>query len=155
LMGPSIQFINNTLVCNYPASAFQWYMNDTLIAGAVDSVYTPAVTGNYSVVVVYKGCTLPPAYRLLNITDVHSAEVNDFALFPNPNSGSFEMIYHGVKDESATITIADMNGRIISEWNVFSKPGDNSIPVQINEKGIYILTLKNGSGIMNKKVTVQ
>jgi uncharacterized repeat protein (TIGR03803 family) len=107
---PVIKLLNGELESN-SASGNQWYLNDTLIAGATAYNLTPADTGNYTVQVTINGCSSPmsnPYY--IALTDTASASIN---VFPNPSSS--EVIITNPSSNPYTIQLFDMNGTNLME----------------------------------------
>ena len=65
---------------------YQWYLNDSAIAGATSSIYTEHAIGNYMVIVSDgNGCYDTSAvFPVLEITSVGTLNVINIKLYPNP-----------------------------------------------------------------------
>ncbi|MBP6730476.1 MAG: T9SS type A sorting domain-containing protein, partial [Chitinophagales bacterium] len=88
--------IANSNILSTPASGtYQWYLNDTAIAGATTAAFTAVTSGNYKVLVTDTGgCqnysnTLNVLYNgIVNTSTIKALQVK---LYPNPFSTAFTM----------------------------------------------------------------
>ncbi|MCS6991062.1 MAG: MopE-related protein [Chitinophagales bacterium] len=103
---------------------YQWIKGNNLIAGATQITYTATQTGTYKVMVTNaNGCSetssgvkVTNSCRLNNTTDsLH------FVLYPNPNTGRFQLIIHNGAAGPLHIEIFNLTGRL-----VFAQTLDNS-----------------------------
>lgn len=136
LAGPSvIASITDTAYClNCPAHltanyystigainpTYQWFRNDTAIAGATQQDYTATTSGDYTVSITYtfRGtCTsTSPSYFFL-YDDINTLESFSLTLYPNPAND--HAIINGMP-KGSIIHIFDLSGRSTSfegEWN--------------------------------------
>jgi hypothetical protein len=70
---------------------------------------------------------------------------SDMKLYPNPNHGSFELVYQSVFSGEAQVVVYDITGRDVyrQAWNVVE--GENTLSLQLNlPSGIYIVELLQG-----------
>ncbi|KAB1156888.1 zinc-dependent metalloprotease [Flavobacterium luteum] len=83
-------------------------------------------------------------------------ELTNFRLFPNPNNGSFTIQFESRTTNEIAITIHDVRGRLILEKR-FNNLGlfSQNISLSPIQKGIYIVTIKDGYGKMVKKIVVE
>ncbi|MBS1586169.1 MAG: T9SS type A sorting domain-containing protein [Bacteroidetes bacterium] len=97
-------------------ASYQWYRNAALINGATNNTYTAASNGLYFVKVTNaSGCVNNS--DTANITTLavgNIANSKDISLYPNPNEGIFTLRgMTGMNENTATIEISDVTGRII------------------------------------------
>jgi hypothetical protein len=76
--------------------------------------------------------------------------VNEFLLFPNPNNGQMELQYMIHNKQAAQLTITDVTGRLISNYEL----PENSSNLHINElelkSGVYFYTIKQNNSILKQ-----
>ncbi len=118
------------LTCNTdPTFSYQWRLNGTYIPGAVDSIYYPTQSGNYSVLISQNGC--PEVSNDISVT---------VAPTPNPpfitSSGSF------VPCQASSVTLSVPNNFATYSW---SSGGTSSSEV-ITSSGSYSVTVTNSGG---------
>lgn len=92
------------------------------------------------------GCTLS------NTT----SELSDFAIYPNPSNGNFNIQFTNNNNEEINITIFDIRGRKVFE-NSYANQTFFNENIQLNnvEKGIYLVTVTNGSSKEVKKISIE
>lgn len=111
-----------------------------------------ATTGKISVAV---GCGLVTGaedftIEELGINDVSKTKI---AVFPNPSSGIFNIQSHQ-SIENVTISIADMNGRIVYQSKSENLNG-KQLDLNNLQTGIYILSIKNNTFSHSQKLIKQ
>lgn len=91
-------------------------------------------------------------------TSLNATQYNlkDFALYPNPNNGSFTVQFTPDSQEAIGITVHDMRGREVFRNNYTSKGlFNNNINLQNAQSGIYMVTVQNGSRKEVRKVVIK
>ena len=70
-------------------------------------------------------------------------KANNLAIYPNPAHDHFTISGNLMHDGAATITISDLSGRIVSQYNKQFHSGAFQEDIDIHEltKGIYIIKL--------------
>jgi sugar lactone lactonase YvrE len=88
------------------------------------------------------------------VTNVAAAGIEQFAIsnnevniYPNPNNGSFSIIN---SNNIGELKVTDMLGQIVYE----SKPQSLNTALQIDNVGVYFITITTGKEISTKKVIV-
>jgi hypothetical protein len=76
--------------------------------------------------------------------------------FPNPNSGEFTVAYSSFIDESISIQLYDLTGRLISTENHEVNSGSNSIFLNYEDlnPGMYILNVEGSAGIQTETIVI-
>lgn len=98
-------------------------------------------------------------YYTLNFVGIyHDMNSPLQALFyPNPSNGNYTIELNAEKNETISISLFDINGKLISQnnWNVIQ--GTNTIHPTWNNlaTGIYILKIASETGEMNVKLEIQ
>jgi len=126
-----------TLTSNAAGASYQWIDCDngnSPVAGETSQSFTPAVEGNYAVIVTMNGCSDTSA--CINITFVgidNNTTNSQLNIYPNPNTGQF---FIELSCQSQII-ITDAYGR-----EVYSKEmnqGENFIDLNDKTNGVYFL----------------
>jgi hypothetical protein len=80
---------------------------------------------------------------------------NAFQIFPNPNSGSFAILFSKMMVEASQLSVLNMEGRIVNEQTI--PQNTNGIDVGMNHipAGIYIIKVANSKGIYSERMSVQ
>ena len=130
---------------------YQWYLNDTAITGATSRFYKVKELGYYSVKITDTiiGCSSFSLDTLLNCTlGVSDKSLsNQFSIYPNPTSGLFTI---SLEFDKAEISVTNLIGQEIIKINTTQK----STNLQIENNGIYIVTVKTHLGTTNQKLVV-
>ncbi|SCY91193.1 zinc-dependent metalloprotease [Flavobacterium caeni] len=86
---------------------------------------------------------------------VAQSEFTDFALYPNPNNGAFDVRFTPNSDD-VKINVHDMRGRQI--FNQAYRAGgmfQETIQLRNASSGIYMVTVENGSSRVVKKIVIE
>jgi hypothetical protein len=118
------------LSCNTnPNYSYQWRLNGTYIPGAIESVYYPVQSGNYSVLISLNGC--PEVSPEISVTIDQSLTV------PNISSTGFITPCLG-----GSITLSVPENYSSYNWS----SGGTASSETITSSGIYFVTVANNSG---------
>lgn len=137
-------------------ASYQWYFNSNPISGATDSIYTPTQNGNYYVVVTdANGCSSFSGTFVMNeVGIVTYAALSDLQLFPNPNNGSFTLVFDAT-GEAAQLRITDMTGRVVLEKNyAASGRTTDMLSLEGEAAGLYFAKLTSPRGESVLKISV-
>lgn len=74
------------------------------------------------------------------IRDIKSFEAS---VFPNPNKGNFNVRAAAPEAGNYNLQILDVSGRLIKSQLIYLEVGQQVLPLQINEKGMFIISLQN------------
>ncbi|MCB9226963.1 MAG: T9SS type A sorting domain-containing protein [Chitinophagales bacterium] len=136
---------------------FQWYLNDTAIYGATDSIYYPNVDGEYKAQISLKNvdglCKIFSFPYMIKTTGIYEQNNNvSFDIKPNPFL-NFIDINTDLTDEYKLI-IYDVLGRVLFKNNYM---GNQKIDLSKIEKGVYYIgIIKNeNEGIVYSKKLIK
>ena len=118
------------------ANGNQWYLNDTLIAGAMGKTYTPTVAGIYTLrVAAANGCVSDAsAPDTVTAADLASAGAGAVGIYPNPVvAGSVTIVPPA--GAVSTIQVFDITGRVF--WMGQGITGPVSVDCSGWAKGVY------------------
>lgn len=83
----------------------------------------------------------------------NAIDKNGFVVYPNPSSGAFTVKWSDLPKGNWTLNVHDVLGRIITSKKIDNNSDNTTL--QINTKGIYFVTLQNGSDRITQKVIVE
>lgn len=137
---PIINQINNDTLTITSNVSMQWYLNNTQIVGATDTVHVAQTSGNYFVMVTDSfGCVNYSDTITVTITSVDDLEEKFLSVYPNPTSTniSIELSQKG----NYSYIISNVLGKVLDSQILSYKEQ----PIQINmrqfKNGIYFITL--------------
>jgi hypothetical protein len=133
------------------AWAYQWYYNNSPLAGATSQVCTPLQNGNYVVVISDSlGCSASSAP--FNVTgvgiNVPQDEENSVIVFPNPAGKNFSVI---VPSTALQIVICNSLGQTVETGLV---NGRSMINFSIDAAGMYFIHVTGEKAILTKKIVI-
>lgn len=135
---PSISQKENKLISS-SATGNQWFLNDSAISGATDSLYSPLTNGNYSVQVTKNGCSSERSdtysYMVTSIND--PVLESRIVLFPNPIHQT--LYIKSAVTEPVEVRLFDQLGKMILVRKI--KFGTSEIDVTYLSKGVYLLLI--------------
>ena len=130
---------------------YQWLLDGNLIPGATGPTFSPTVSGCYQVTVNDSfGCPATSDTLCLTLNALESTLPPGISLFPNPTSGSCQVILNG------------KNGMIWELWDPIGRKlrsgtfstGKNSLDLQAESTGIYLLSIHDHSRIYPVRIQV-
>ena len=137
-----------TATANPPASAFSWFKNDVPVAGATTSTLNVqyADLGAYKASVTDgNGCT-----NISNIITIADSVVNIAFIYPNPNTGFFQVRYQGVEfnGQPRIITMFDGKGARVLQQSYATVTSYQVMDVHGEHlsSAVYALILSDASG---------
>ena len=84
---------------------------------------------------------------------INTFDSNAFSVYPNPSNGNLT-IKTNLPIEKASITVSDLNGRIVHQLNA-DVLENQSLDLSELQSGMYILTIKNESYNYSQKIIKQ
>ncbi len=133
----TITLIDDTLYSSQGFATYQWFYNNSLLAGANLYYYPATLNGNYSVLSTdSNGCE--STFEIQNvILSSNSIGYSDFALFPNPTANDFIIDLGTVA--SGKMNLLNNIGEVIHSQNLIS--GENNISTSEIAAGIYFIKI--------------
>jgi hypothetical protein len=83
-------------------------------------------------------------------------EFQDFALYPNPNTGDFTIRFNSSTNHKINIAVHDMRGRKIFD-NTYDNNGLFAQEIRLNntQSGIYLVSVQDGDHKIVKRIVVE
>lgn len=136
-----------------PTSSFSTYNGMNSGGAWIFAARRASATRNVAInSVTYTMCSTNTVVTLA--TD--NFEINDFALYPNPNNGNFTIQFTPTSGADVKVGVYDMRGR-----EVFNKSYQNSSlfnqTLQLNnlQAGIYLVNVQDGQRKIVKKIVIE
>lgn len=78
-------------------------------------------------------------------------------IYPNPSGGRFNLTADRPWKASVQLSIVNLFGQQVKQWNIWDAAGTNQIPIEIPEpdKGVYLLEIRSEGKRWVKKVVIQ
>uniref|UniRef100_UPI0037501397 zinc-dependent metalloprotease n=1 Tax=Flavobacterium sp. TaxID=239 RepID=UPI0037501397 len=82
--------------------------------------------------------------------------LENFALYPNPNSGNFNIQFNSLTNNEIKINVIDMRGRQVFN-NSFENTGliNQNLQLENIQSGVYLVTIQDGNRKEVKKIVVE
>ncbi len=145
----------------------QWWMNGDSVQNANVNLFhvtDSAMFGYYQVEVSYAGCSTLSDSILIDVLLPHTTGISKLnlistAVAPNPSSnGQFNLqIEISPSVVQMQIRIFDMMGNLINEIPIAHPANANSIEINLGNvaKGVYILQIKAGNEMENRRIIIE
>ncbi len=150
------------LVCN-PGPTPAGISGNIIPAQALSAFNGQSSTGTWTLTVVdaYNGdggklnswslniCTVAPL-------GIQQNQFTDFALFPNPNNGNFNLKFTSNSSNDIKVSVNDIAGRLVYD-NSFQNSGVFNQEINLNkvQAGIYLVTVTDGEIKTTKRIIVE
>jgi len=81
----------------------------------------------------------------------------NFNVYPNPAKDKLTVVFSSEKEQSYNLRLIDVTGRIVLNQNHHSVEGDNQYELNLSSisRGLYLVLLQNGDGVMQRKLIVE
>jgi hypothetical protein len=132
------------LTADETGASYQWLNCPamTQINGATSQSYTATANGDYAVIVTKNGCAETSAcYTITEVGILENSFGAGLLLYPNPTGGNFS-IDLGAQYQSTTVSITDINGKLVQSNNYRESQFLNLILEEA--AGVYLLIIEAG-----------
>ena len=138
---PIITQVGNTLEATTGFPAYQWYLNNSIIAGETQVAITPTNIGNYTVDAIdTNGCIVTSQEFNFVIQALNPLSNSEIIIYPNPASTVLNIVLD-VSKMNTQIEISNVQGEIIlSQKNNLSL---NQFNIENIANGIYFVRIGN------------
>ncbi len=160
---PVVHFNQHSFITDSGLFSYQWGYEDkytlkpTIIAGATSNRYeisNPDLTNKlYWVVTEHLWCKNKSYFNAPASVISVNAEATGLSIFPNPNSGAFNVQIEGKRGEAANIQVIDITGRVLLKRNC-SVDETTEIDTGLGQ-GIYIAQVLIGGRVLRHYFQVQ
>jgi len=156
---------------NYSGSSFSNSKGDNVVDNVERIDIDVPESGNYSLVVSHKGTleTVGPFdpkvqdFALILTGNSLTLGIDDnnaldnFAIYPNPNKGEFNISFNNNANDDVKIDIYDMSGRLVYKNSFINESVQFNKSIQLNgvESGVYIANVVKGNNITSHKIIIE
>ena len=146
-LNPTANITENggVLTSSITGVGYQWYLNNNLIAGANNINYTPTITGDYTVEVIFSnGCPTLSSPYLFILTSIIVDNFNEeIELYPNPTSKTINLQLTNTY-ETIIVHVRDLSGKLMATKEYTNTKQFN---FEIDQSpGVYIVEISNQAG---------
>ncbi|MBI5648205.1 MAG: VWA domain-containing protein [Ignavibacteriae bacterium] len=140
------------------AARYQWYHNNTPIAGSTTYTHQAVATGVYHVAVTdSNGCSSASAtfdVGTLGVVEIEGA--TDFDVYPEPSRGEFTITFPHPFVQPLTLTLRDILGRIVHTATLDPGATGRTHTVRLGNPvvGVYYLEARSGQAVRLRMVRV-
>jgi Subtilase family/GEVED domain/Secretion system C-terminal sorting domain len=151
-VAPVISLNSKVLTSNF-SSGNQWYLNDTLIAGATNQTYSVTAPGFYTDVVTDSvGCAL-----VSNVITYGIGSGINLSATPNPSDGQFKLQFYLSNTDNVEVTVVNSIGQRVyaSTYPDFNGLFSQDINLGNVSAGIYFLKVRIGGKNYLEKLVIK
>ena len=134
---------------------YQWLLNGSPIAGAIQETFTATESGEYSVVVSNDdGCEATSGPVTVTVSGaVNLPGIEAVKLTPNPFGNALRLTLTASQPVSLTVQITDIQGKILFE-KILPKQNhfEEKFDLQSLPSGVYFFTLKTEGGEWTERI---
>ena len=77
-------------------------------------------------------------------------------VFPNPNSGRFQLVFKQSFDREVTIRLFDLSGQVVLARQLSSAPRNSEIELVVNvSSGVYFLEVGSEERVFTQRLVIQ
>jgi minor extracellular serine protease Vpr len=135
----------------------QALIKDIIFKTAITDIYTkqPVDSSRWGAGKINAYAAIKRTIATIGVTEQKftQTQVN---LFPNPTTGSFQLYCEAIQNNDLQVTITDIMGKTIQQHKWTASAANNTLTIDLgNEnKGVYIVSIGNGSSTEVRKVLV-
>lgn len=154
-----VSITNNspTLIANAIGATYQWINCDSSLApinGATSQSLTPAVNGNYAVIVTQNGCVDTSDCVSIQNVAIGNMFERSLNLFPNPSKGSITLTFAAIPNQHIQLRLLDLNGKELAK-SLYRPTRTIKENFKDIAKGIYFLEIASGDQSVVRKLMIE
>jgi len=157
---PTITQAGSTLMCSVSGmSTYEWFFNGNTFAGCNSQFCTISQSGFYTVIITdNNGCSASSqTYSIIITGIVQQSAGSNISIYPNPNKGSFTFTFTALQSNEAEIKVLDVLGKTVyyKKAGITQEHELKEIDLGKITTGIYIVQVKVGEKIINRKIIIE
>ncbi len=147
--------VDSFYVVNDVFASYQWFVNGAAVPGATNPYHiVTEVVGSVQVDVTNDaGCFSTAEIFILDNNDVNPFKTLEIS--PNPSDGIFNISYELPSAEVFTVSVTDLQGKIVYEGESMSQKGNTEVNIQEQSAGLYLLLFKSSNWTYTKQIVKQ
>lgn len=143
--------INFNAASSTNANSYSWSFGDGVVATGQQVTHVYASNGSFNVQLIANGnCgsdTLSQALVINGLSVQNLAAVNNFKVFPNPNSGEFKLSFEQQQIQAVQLIVRDITGRTLYQNTI--DENQNLVVRELDlshlSAGVYYISIENGN----------
>lgn len=163
-LAPVISFSNGVFTSNNASST--WYFQDAgnwVNSGVTGLTYAPTNLKNGAKViarVTTNGCESDNSGESTFTSNVGIDGMNylsnTFKVYPNPNSGSFNLSFEGINNSHVSLAITSVVGQVVYQ-NELDVNGNYTEAISLTsvDAGVYYITVNDGNNTVTKQIVIE
>ncbi len=156
----SVTQVGNTLNAFPAGMYYQWFTGPslTVIPGATNQFYAPPAPGYYCVQVSNNyGCHDSACYLFQYPDGIATLTTADWAIYPNPNDGSFTLSVDATRTGPVELTVINTLGEIVDQRSFTLGTGAHQFYISSRgiSAGIYSVRLRAATTTSEKRMIVR
>lgn len=141
--------VNGDTLRAFNALTYQWYLNDTIINGATDSIYVANQTGNYTVAITdTNGCRVVSNAVNVVVSGITSFSNQQSIISIHPNPASSQLFIEST-EEIKQVNIYNTLGEVVLA--VGSSMVNRPLSIVSLTRGVYIAEIKTKDASVKKR----
>ncbi|KQB99987.1 S8 family serine peptidase [Pedobacter sp. Hv1] len=149
---------NGNQLSSSATSNNQWYLNGKAITGATNPLYTAVQNGTYYVeITLASGCTLKSQeISIFNITVPTGDNEINLKTYPVPTNGELNVYFEVTQKNNVSIILSNLLGQVAFKEEKVNYSGIYTNKINLNSfaPGVYVLKVKVGNKVYNRKVSL-
>lgn len=151
--------VKNATDEGFAATSYAWSFGDGFTSGDKEPLHTYAAAGTYEVqLIAVNACGRDTMTSTITVTAVginNTLNAKNVAVYPNPNSGKFNVDFQLDLRDEVTVRIVNLNGQTVYMKNIGSTSAENlSIDLSDFAVGVYTLKVEGVNTQITKKISV-
>lgn len=127
------------------AYQYMWYFSDGHTSTDLNPIISFSPGDSITVVLVAYGCGAADTSDVFPIASAEEGIAPHVIVFPNPNSGKFQIRAQGLRNGRVTIEVLDPIGQQLMLKEARTEQGRLDLPIEMDfGKGIFLLRISNG-----------
>ncbi len=132
------------MTVNETFSSYKWFLNGTVINGAISNTYTATENGTYTVEVSNGSCDAISEEVIFGTLSNDSFELPlGVSIYPNPTKDVLNIKGLNTLDNVKQLKVINMLGQTVKEYNLNTVLETTTIDVRSLSNGLYFLNIDN------------
>lgn len=151
--------VKNATDEGFAATSYAWNFGDGFTSGDKEPLHTYAAAGTYEVsLIAVNACGRDTMVNTITVTAVginNTVNAKNVAIYPNPNSGKFNVDFQLTLRDDVTVKVTNLNGQTVYSNKIGSTSAENlSIDLSDLAAGVYTLKVEGVNTQITKKISV-
>ncbi|MEL6843042.1 MAG: PKD domain-containing protein, partial [Bacteroidota bacterium] len=144
------------------ADSVRWDFGDGTTSTDPNPSYSYATNSSFTVTMIaFNACGTDTSTQTVDVTNVsieNDLLSNAVQVYPNPNSGTFDIEFSGINLDNVALSISNTAGQMVYTRNISQVRGNYTQKVQLPGNiatGLYILEIRTPDAVMHQRLIVE